>query len=435
VGNKAIVTRYGVVLDGEPFGAIHYNSVTQTVEIVDHNSEHPALAFQDPQEFENLELAQDPEEDEARWEQDEDEGPSEWQSILAHVRGYAIGSDPQSALAIRAQQDALPVWGMGLDLALKLPTAEEIRFNPGREKDWADNIRLQADWVIAVFSLVFVGTGQLVRDFLAGLRYLGPNRQVPPRGFSPNRTDDPERWASGLAGWDLLFRSPGLVDRVNQRLREPTRLGVGYEMELAEYREFEERGPILAALRANRLEDLDKIPAWLTQSRTNRRLQFRPLENPAVALEPADLGVGVSQLVPVVAAALDDTLTGSLVSAVRPVLVEHPELNLHPRLQAELADVFLEGALAEEFGGRIFLIETHSEHLTLRFLRRIRENTRGQSLFGMTVKPTAIGVWYVDRANGPVTVKQILVDVEGEFVQPWPEDDSLFEQDFREKYS
>ena len=71
----------------------------------------------------------------------------------------------------------------------------------------------------------------------------------------------------------------------------------------------------------------------------------------------------------------------------------------------------------------------------MRFLRRIRESTRGQTLFGTEVKPAAVGVWYVDRSRGPVTLNQILVDVEGEFVQPWPEDDTLFEQDFRERYA
>jgi predicted ATPase len=104
-------------------------------------------------------------------------------------------------------------------------------------------------------------------------------------------------------------------------------------------------------------------------------------------------------------------------------------------MQAEIGDVFIEGALSEQLGGRVFFVETHSEHLTLRLLRRIRESTRGQARFGITVKPTDVGVWYVDRSTGTVTVKQILVDVEGEFVQPWPEDDSLFEQDFRERYA
>ena len=37
-----------------------------------------------------------------------------------------------------------------------------------------------------------------------------------------------------------------------------------------------------------------------------------------------------------------------------------------------IADVFLEGALAEATKGRIFFIETHSEVFTLRLFRRVR---------------------------------------------------------------
>ena len=163
------------------------------------------------------------------------------------------------------------------------------------------------------------------------------------------------------------------------------------------------------------------------------------------------------------------------------VAVEHPELNLHPRLQAELADVFLEGALSETTKGRIFFLETHSEVFALRFFRRVRESHRRQTGpppgdgrgdgsgagygdgsgdgrgdgsgagYGdgtgdgrgdgsgapgleLAVKPTDVGVWYVDRAIGVVKVKRIAVDVEGELIQPWPDTDSLFEQDFQERY-
>ena len=98
-----------------------------------------------------------------------------------------------------------------------------------------------------------------------------------------------------------------------------------------------------------------------------------------IDVEPADIGTGVSQLLPVVVAALD--------RRVKLVAVEQPELHIHPRLQTGLGDLFAYGATpeAEPRGiaaqldqlmgddARGFLIETHSEHLALRLLRRIRE--------------------------------------------------------------
>jgi hypothetical protein len=249
----------------------------------------------------------------------------------------------------------------------------------------------------------------------------------------------------------------------------------------------------LAALETNSIDDVEDVEGLLKKASSQRRLLFRPIDTPDVTLEPADLGVGVSQMIPALVAALDDHPRRTASLALHLVAIEHPELNLHPRLQAEIADVFLEGALSEGTKGRIFFIETHSEVLPLRLFRRVRQSTHkknasagdgrgdgsgagygdgsgdgrgdgsgagygdgsgdgrgdgngagygnaqgvGESgdCFDFTVKPTDVGVWYVDRSSGTVAVKQILVDVEGEFVQPWPEDDTLFEQDFRERYS
>ena len=61
-----------------------------------------------------------------------------------------------------------------------------------------------------------------------------------------------------------------------------------------------------------------------------------PIVNSELELQPHDVGTGISQLVPVVVLALGDT---ELVATV-----EQPELHLHPRLQAALGDLLIEGA-------------------------------------------------------------------------------------------
>lgn len=82
-----------------------------------------------------------------------------------------------------------------------------------------------------------------------------------------------------------------------------------------------------------------------------------------VALQ--DVGVGTSQVLPIIleAFAQENKL----------IAIEQPELHLHPALQTKLGDVFIESALGEN--KNTFLLETHSEHLILRILRRIREST------------------------------------------------------------
>ncbi len=150
--------------------------MSQAVEIVEHHSDHPALGAEDPHGSIDEDPSEVPDEDEPCSEEMEEEEPTEWQAILAHMRSYAIGHDPEAELAVQSQPDALPLLGRPLNLALRLPTPAEIRSRTGQEQATDDNVLLQADWVIAIFSMVFVGTGQLVRDYLAGFRYLGPNR-------------------------------------------------------------------------------------------------------------------------------------------------------------------------------------------------------------------------------------------------------------------
>ena len=82
---------------------------------------------------------------------------------------------------------------------------------------------------------------------------------------------------------------------------------------------------------------------------------------------------------------------------------------------------------------RQLLIETHSEHLILRLLRRIRETTRKQAMPEHTLTPDQLRIQYVRREGSVSRVQTIDVDVNGDLVDPWPDD--FFEQDFKERFS
>ena len=83
-------------------------------------------------------------------------------------------------------------------------------------------------------------------------------------------------------------------------------------------------------------------------------------------LDYVDVGTGISQLVPVLEAVVSDDYGLAM--------MRQPELHLHPKAQVVLGDLFIE-SVRELEGIRVFLIETHSEHLLLRILRRVRETT------------------------------------------------------------
>jgi predicted ATPase len=77
-------------------------------------------------------------------------------------------------------------------------------------------------------------------------------------------------------------------------------------------------------------------------------------------LHLTQVGVGVSQLLPVIVLCL-------MAGEGSVVMLEQPELHLHPKLQQQLGDFLLACALA----GRQLIVETHSEYIVSRLRRRI----------------------------------------------------------------
>jgi predicted ATPase len=94
-----------------------------------------------------------------------------------------------------------------------------------------------------------------------------------------------------------------------------------------------------------------ETPAQMVQR--EKMLPFRVrMSSDKYSRDLTHVGAGVSQALPIVVACLampeDST-----------IIIEHPELNLHPKMQSRLADFFIAMALS----GRQCLIETHSEHI------------------------------------------------------------------------
>ena len=124
----------------------------------------------------------------------------------------------------------------------------------------------------------------------------------------------------------------------------------------------------------------------------------------------ADVGVGISQVLPVVVAALDTDRPGI-------TAIEQPELHLHPRMQVELGDLFAQPL----DDGRVFLIENHSEHLMLRLLRRIEEAHSGELPEGKpALRPDQVSVVFVEQVDGEVRATPLRIDETGEFIDRWP---------------
>jgi hypothetical protein len=265
---------------------------------------------------------------------------------------------------------------------------------------------------------------QALHRELAQHRYLGPVREVPERMYEVPRYPEQSRWANGLGAWDLLERADdALFEAVSDWLGDENRLNCGYRLRLKQFKELDLSDPLVVQLLTGRAFDEAEAGAKLDLNKlpTQSRLLIVTTDE-SIELRPSDVGIGISQVVPVIVTALD--------GEGRTVAIEQPELHIHPRLQAEIADLFLE---AIERQRHRFLIETHSEHFILRLQRRIRETSKGELHEGRTLKSDAIAVYYVSQSEGSTRVRRIDLDKKGEFIQPWPDD--FFELDFYERFA
>ena len=121
-----------------------------------------------------------------------------------------------------------------------------------------------------------------------------------------------------------------------------------------------------------------------------------------------DVGSGLSYIMPILT-----SLWASKLS-----IIEQPELHLHPKAQCELGDVFI----AAYSQGAVSIIESHSEHILLRVLRRIRETTKNYLLpKNLKISKDDISIYYFEPVSeGHTVVKSIRVDRHGELLDLWP---------------
>jgi predicted ATPase len=159
------------------------------------------------------------------------------------------------------------------------------------------------------------------------------------------------------------------------------------------------------------LGDLQELYATL-KSRTE--IALRDFEK-GIIVAPRDVGVGISQMIPVIVVCLWDN-RGI-------VAIEQPELHVHPAIQVGLGDLFIRAIQPDgsPYPGKSLLIETHSEHIMLRLLRRIRETSADELPPGVTgLQPEDLSVIYVEGSDDGVTFGPLRVDRDGEFLDQWP---------------
>lgn len=250
------------------------------------------------------------------------------------------------------------------------------------------------DWFAETYSQSMAlvgGIAEMLRRFANGINYLGPLR------------DEPRVLHSA---WDLRARSlpvgarGELTAEVLTRSREQSRQYV------------DPRGNQMIGTLA------EAVGVWcrhlgigtevkvIDQAKLGRGVE---LVVDGTSRDLTAIGVGASQLLPVVVSVLMPHNRGEF------LLVEQPELHLHPAVQARLADFFL---LAGR--GLRILVETHSEALINRVRLRVAEAESS---------PDAVQIIFVEQTQGSSTARSLELDKFGD-LDYWPKgfiDDRLEE--------
>lgn len=239
------------------------------------------------------------------------------------------------------------------------------------------SIALSADAIAALDK-----EGQLAEDLslairreLEGINYLGPLRRKPERDYPWNKTKPGEVGADGRAAIDALLASAllkgedqhGVVEGVSEWLRR---------MKVADKLEVRQQG------RSSRYELV--------------------IHRGGVACNLRDVGIGVSQVLPVIVLAYFAP-PGST------VILEEPEIHLHPQAQSVLAELFVEVSRQRNVQ---FIVETHSEHL----FRRLQTLVARRK-----VDNDAVAMYFVESKRNMASLRELFLDEYGR-VKDWPKD-------------
>ncbi|MEH1839913.1 MAG: DUF3696 domain-containing protein [Nostoc sp.] len=319
---------------------------------------------------------------------------------------------------------------------------------------------------------------QTVETELQKIRYLGPFRTYPPRHFAFSQQQDANWQAGGGYAWDVLLNNAEVRQKVNAWLGDSNRMKTPYELKVRtllpdshlEDELYSRIGKTLQDLTAKLIfhaagfgsdiqEEIERLKADLeaTDIDLNNAKSSLPEIEQIVSMmtdveslsetwvqemtsggdrisdlvlidkrtktpvSHRDVGIGISQVIPILVSCygLSDAL----------VAIEQPEIHLHPKLQAELGDVFIESAL----GGQknTFILETHSEHLLLRIMRRMRETYNNELPKGLPpVRPEDVSVLFVEADSEGSIVREMPLNKRGELVKAWP--GGFFEEELDE---
>jgi len=173
--------------------------------------------------------------------------------------------------------------------------------------------------------------------------------------------------------------------------------------------------------RKKQLHVLDEVNEWFKRMGINVKINLRVMGKGGyfvlegvntetnLSVNLSDVGFGISQILPVLVSALYSPSRSM-------ILIEQPEIHLHPKVQSSLGD-FLSTVCVD---GKKIVVETHSEHLINRVLRNIAEEK---------IDRDDVAIYYCDLKEGVTHIQELKVNEYGQ-IENWPP--GFFEEKFTE---
>jgi len=226
--------------------------------------------------------------------------------------------------------------------------------------------------------------------FLQNVYYLGPLRSPPERVY---------QWA-GDSPEDVGLRGERAIRALLAATKENRSLNRGSKQKKYRFDEFVARW----------LRDLGVISSFsvkpLAEGRTEYEVLVRASER-APEVKLTDVGFGVSQILPALVQAFYAPKNST-------VWMEQPEIHLHPKVQANLADAFVSAIKSYEDGAprnTQLIIESHSEHLLTRLQLRVADGT---------LEPDDVAFYFVKEGRDGADLEPLQINLYGD-IENWPE--------------